>query len=169
MKIYGIAGKARSGKDTVANIINKHYKNEKVVIYPCMKDLKEYAMKISDWDGNDETKPRTLLQSLGKQIKEKYPDFFIKRMEEDINVLSEYCDIIIITGLRLIGELDFLKNKYNSTLIKVENPKDNGLTDNQKNDITETDVDNYVKYDYIVKNNGDKIKLEKIIESIIEE
>ena len=169
MKIYGIAGKARSGKDTVADIIIKHYQNKKVVIYPCTKYLKDYVMKISDWSGEDETKPRDLLQNLGKKIKEKYPDFFTKRIEEDLKVFSNYCDIIIVTGLRLIPELELLKNNYNSTIIKVENKANNGLTEKQRNDITEQDVDKYENYDFIIENNGDKTELENKIKNIIEE
>jgi len=169
MKIYGIAGKARSGKDTVAEIIVKNHKDKKIITYPITKDLKEYAMKLSNWDGKDETKPRDLLQTLGKQIKEKYPDFFIKRTEEDIKLLSKYCDIIIITGLRLIRELEFLKNNYDSTLIKVETSNDNGLTEKQKNDITEQEVDKFTNYDYIIDNNQNKENLENIIKNTIKE
>jgi len=169
MKIYGIAGKARSGKDTVADIIAKHYQDKKVVIYPCTKYLKDYVMSISNWDGKDDTKPRELLQSTGKKIKEKYPNFFTKRIEEDLKVFSNYCDIIIVTGLRLIPELELLKNNYNIILIKVESKTHNGLTESQRNDITEIEVDNYVDYDFVIDNDGDKDELKNKIKKIIEE
>ena len=56
-KIFIIYGKARHGKDTVAGIIEEYYKNEKVINLQISSSLKEYAKKISGWDGMDnETK-----------------------------------------------------------------------------------------------------------------
>lgn len=57
----------------------------------CNVYIKEYAKRISDWDGNDETKPRTLLQVLGTDIIRNTIDdkFFINRTIEDIKVYSK--------------------------------------------------------------------------------
>ena len=165
-KLFVIAGKARSGKDTIAKIIKQHA-DKKVLIYSCTNYLKNYIKDI--YGSYDETnKPREILQNLGREIKDKYPNFFINRMNEDIKFLSTYYDIIIITGVRLVKELDFLKNNFNAILIKVENNKDNNLTEKQKTDITETDVDNYHNYDYIIDNEDYK-KLESKIKKIMEE
>ncbi len=64
-----LSGKARSGKDTSLEILKKSMKYWKKVI--CLfyaSYIKEYAKKISYWDGFDQTKPRTLLQVLGTDI-----------------------------------------------------------------------------------------------------
>ncbi len=167
-KLYIIAGKARSGKDSVATIIQNHYKTKKVIKYPCTIYLKDYIKKIYNINFTQE-KPRTLLQTLGKQIKEKYPNFFLDRMKEDINYLSKNCDILIITGIRLKKELEFLKENFSPLLIKVERNIDNNLTEKQKQDITETDVDNYKNFNYIIKNNENLEKLKINIEKILEE
>ena len=83
------------------------------------------------------------------------------------SVLENYYDIIIITGVRLEKELNFLKQEFNAILIKVERNIDNNLTEKQKNDITETDMDNFKEYDYIIQNNEDINKLkEKIMEVV---
>ena len=165
-KLFVLAGKARSGKDTVARVIEKNT-SKKVLIYSCTAYLKKY---IEDIYGNydEKNKPRSLLQSLGKEIKEKYPNFFIERMEEDIRFLSNYYDIIIITGARLVKELVFLKEKLGAILIKVESLKDNDLTLDERKDITETDVDNYDNYDYKIMNT-DYHTLESEIINIMEE
>ena len=51
-KIFLIAGKARSGKDTVADIMEKYYesKNQKVVKLGFSEHIKTYAKKITGWD-----------------------------------------------------------------------------------------------------------------------
>ena len=88
-KIFIIYGKARHGNDTVAGIIEEYYKNEKVINLQISSSLKEYAKKISGWDGMDnETKPRGLLQELGTEIIRNQIDplFFVKRKIEDVKV-----------------------------------------------------------------------------------
>lgn len=167
-KLYIIAGKARSGKDSAAKIIEDHYKTKKVIKYQCTVYLKDYIKKIYNIDSTKE-KPRTLLQNLGRKIKEKYPNFFLDRMKEDITYLSKNCDILIITGIRLQKELTFLKENFDPVLIKIERNKDNNLTEKQKKDITETDVDNYKDFNYIIKNNENLGKLKTNIEKILEE
>ena len=65
-----ISGKARHGKDTVAGLIEKIYKekNKSIINLQYSSYIKEYAKKISGWDGSEETKPRTLLQELGTDV-----------------------------------------------------------------------------------------------------
>ncbi len=166
-KIYALAGKARSGKDSASLIIKNYYKGKKVLVYSCTMYLKKIIQKISDWNGDEETKPRDMLQKIGKEIKDVYPDYFIERMEEDIRFLSNYCDIIIITGVRLVKELEFLKS-HGAFLIKVCKDADNNLTLEQKKDITEIDVDNYNDYDYVLNNNEGLEELEKKLIKILE-
>ena len=45
---------------------------------------------------------------------------------------------------------------------------DNNLTENQKNHITETDLDNYNNFDYIVDNNKDYDTLKNAVIKIME-
>ena len=65
--IYLVCGRARTGKDTVANIIYNTNKEDSVKL-SYTTYLKEYLKLISDWDGSDESKPRELLQNLGTEI-----------------------------------------------------------------------------------------------------
>lgn len=69
-KIFLIAGKARHGKDTVAQMIIEEYQknNKKGLNLSLGSYIKMYAQKITDWDGNEETKPREVLQQLGTEI-----------------------------------------------------------------------------------------------------
>ncbi len=169
-KIFIISGKARSGKGEVSKIISDYYKDKKSIIISFGHYIKDYAKRISDWNGDEETKPRELLQQLGIElIKNKIDDkLFIKRIKEDIEVFSYFYDIIIVNDARLLDEIESLKNSYSdSIVIRVKNKNENNLTISQKNHITETDLDNYKYFNYIIENNGSKEDLKKQVEEIL--
>ena len=79
--IFLIAGKARSGKNTVAKIIKDNYldQKQKVVISEITKYLKKYIEEITETKITENNKPRELLQKISAVIiKDKLdmPDFF---------------------------------------------------------------------------------------------
>lgn len=170
-KIFILSGIARSGKNTVAKIIEEYYSNKKCITISFGHYIKDYAKRVSNWDGNEETKPRELLQQLGIElIKNKINDkLFINRIIDDIEVFSYFYDVIIISDARLKDEVETLKNRYsNSISIRVIRVHDNGLTEKEKNHLTETDLDKYDKFDKEVNNiNYDELKKE--VESILKE
>ena len=102
MKIIMICGKARSGKDTLAEFIMKNTNNEKICRVQIGQYIKYYAMKYFGWNGEEETKPRDLLNHLGTDIirNKINPDFHINRLIEDIEVLSYFYDTFIISDVR---------------------------------------------------------------------
>lgn len=152
--IYVLSGKAKSGKNQVANMINDFYHDKKCIQLSFAKYLKEYVKNITDWDGNEETKPRDILQSLGIDLLKKInPTLLISRVCDDIKVYSHFYDVIIITDARLIDEIETIKNNFKCITIRVLNKLDNNLTNKQKNHITEIDLDNYNKFDYVIENN----------------
>lgn len=172
-KIYIMAGKARNGKDTVSAMLDEIYtkKGKKVIkvsygVYP-----KKYGKFLCNWDGNDETKPRTELQKISVESRKINPNYVVRRVEEDINILSDYCDIIIITDARMKEEIYNIKNKFkNAISIKVERPNfESPLTEEEKNHIIETALDNYDKYDYVIKNNSTIENLKQKVLNIIKE
>ena len=61
-----IAGKARSGKNTVSKILESEFIKEKkeVIISPYTKYLKEYIHNITDWNIEDEKDLLKLLDNL---------------------------------------------------------------------------------------------------------
>ena len=103
--IFVIYGKARSGKNTITDYIKEYYnnKNMKVIDLIYAESIKNYAQKILNWDGSEETKPREFLQQLGTEIIRNKIDnnFFINRMLQDIEVYSYFYDVIIIADARL--------------------------------------------------------------------
>ena len=169
IKLFILSGKAGSGKDTVYSIIKKYYKNKKVINISFGYYIKDYVKRISSWDGNEKTKPRELLQSFGIDLVKKKIDskLFIRRILEDIIVFSHFYDIIVVTDVRLLDEIEVLKEKYPKSIsIRINRDFDNGLSDSEKNHITEIALDNYDKFDYVIEN--DKKLEEKMFEILKE-
>lgn len=170
-KIYIICGKARHGKDTIAEMI-KHYYLENhydILNLQYSSYIKDYAKKISNWDGSEETKPRELLQQLGTNIiREKIDElFFVKKLIDDIKVYSYFFDVLTISEARFKIEVDTPKQNFDDVVvIHVIRPNfDNGLTEEQKRHRTEIDLDDYENYDYTIANDGN---LEELEEKVIE-
>lgn len=170
--IFVISGKARSGKDTISNFIKKT-SNKKTLILHYASYIKEYAKIISDWDGNEDTKPRKLLQELGTDVIRKNIDelFFVNRMIEDIKVFSYFFDIIVISDARFKDEIDKIKENFNNVISVniVRTNFDNGLTEEQKNHPTEIDLDDYNKFDYKLINDGTLEELKLKVDSLLKE
>lgn len=174
-KIIILSGKARSGKDTTMSIMKNIYENngKKVINLAYGKYIKEYAKNISDWDGLDETKPRTLLNMLGTEIIRKKLDdeFFIKRMVGDIRVYSYFFDIIIISDARFKNEIDFIRQTFKDVISIhiVRNGYESELNSDEENYITEVDLDDYDNFDYIINNDGSiedlEIKISELMRS----
>ncbi len=159
MKIYMIGGKARNGKDTLANFMKKYFEKngKKTCIMHIGNYIKHFAIDYFDWDGNDETKPRTLLQHLGTdiiRIKMNKPNFFIDRLLQDIEVLDNFFDIAIISDVRLPLEFDSIKKVYPDTKkINIKRPElISELSSKEQKHITETALDDYDNYDYKIIN-----------------
>ena len=175
MKVYIIGGKARNGKDTLAEFMKKHFEenNVKACVMHIGGYIKHFAIDYFGWDGSDETKPRTLLQHLGTDIiREKMGKdlFFINRLLEDIEVLDNFYDVAIIADARLPLEFDKITEVYpDAVKIHIKRPElVSELNENEQKHITETALDNYDEYDYKVINNSLE-ELNLIAKKIVEE
>ncbi len=165
-KIYIISGKAKSGKDKMADMIIEKNKDKKCIKLSYAYYLKQYVKKITGWDGLEETKPRKILQDFGIDfLKNKIDKYFlINRVLEDVEIYSYFYDLIIITDARLIEEIEIPKQKLkNITVIRIKGDHNN-LSIEEKNHITETNLDDYKNFDYVIDNNNLEEELNKILE-----
>jgi len=159
-KIIIISGKARSGKDTIADMMKEIFdlKNIKSIKLAYADYIKDYTKNIIDWNGKDETKPRDFLQFLGTDLIRKNlgQDFFINRMIDDVKIYSYFYDVIIISDARLEREILLTKNNFEDVVsINIVRPNFvSELNSNQNKHITETGLDNYDSYDYKIINDG---------------
>lgn len=151
-KIYIISGKAKSGKDKLAYMIIGKYKNKKCIKLSYSHYLKEYVKKITGWNGLEETKPRTLLQEFGINfLKNKIDDkLLINRLITDIKVYSYFYDVIVITDARLKEEVELPRKEFDNVVTIRIKGEDNNLSITEKEHITETNLDNYNNFDYVL-------------------
>ncbi|CCY28469.1 predicted protein [Acholeplasma sp. CAG:878] len=165
--IFVLSGKAKSGKNLIADKIENYYKNKRCIQISYAFYLKNYVKNIYGWSGSEEDKPRELLQKIGIDlIKNKIDsNLLIRRVCEDIKVYSYFYDIIIITDARLKDEIEIPKRLFNNVVtIRIDSIYyDKKMTIEQMNHITETNLDNYNKFDYVI---NDFDKLEEILSKI---
>lgn len=151
MKVFVIGGKSGSGKGHVANLIKKYYdsKNEKTIITEFSKYLKLYAYEMLNYQGT-QAKPRKFLQEMGEKIRNDInQEFLINRMKEDILVYQPFYENIVIADARRILEMEAMKSYYlRCYTIYISSNKENKLTPEEKNHITETELDGYNEYDF---------------------
>ena len=161
MKIFIIGGKASSGKTTFGEYLREELKDYSYK--PCVMHITEplygYARNYFDWNSRYQDKPREFLQKVGYDIiKEKMgkKTFLLDRLFEDIEILSNFFDTFIITDARLQEEFDTIKEKYEDVVaIKLERSNfEPELSEEEKNHITEKDLDNYTDFDYIIENSN---------------
>lgn len=161
-KIWLITGKARHGKGSVAQILKELYTQDesKAVETIFAKYIKGYAIDFFGWDGKEETKHlyRDFLQKIGTEIiRERLnkPNFHVDRICEDIEILSDFFDAFIVSDTRFMNECDIPREKFGTdkvVVVKVVRENfESPLTIEQQNHPSETALDNYEDFDYVVK------------------
>jgi len=190
--LIGISGYAGSGKDLAANIIRyltdgcddymsfddymhqlfmpkfevvrfaDNLKKCASIILGCsLSELEDRRYKESnlgqEWSNNS---PRTLLQKLGA-------DFGRNMIHPDIWVNSTIATYIpekdwIVPDVRFENEADAIKNK-GGVLIRLNRITNADSTVHE----SESALDNYFKFDYIIDNNGSIDELIKVIKDIL--
>ena len=166
-KIIIISGKASSGKSLSANIIKENTNNTILLAYADY--LKMYAKNISGWDGSEDTKPRELLQHLGVELIKNNinENMLINRIIEDIKVYSYFYDYIVITDARFPNEIESIKKEFDNVISVRINRNIYNLDKKYQNHSTETGMDEYNNYDYVIDNNSDLKALEiKVMEVV---
>ena len=157
-KIICISGKQYSGKDTLAKIILNNFKDfRRMAIGDAIK--LEYG-KINNltYEEIDSNKGiyRNGLIELGNKGRAINPDYWLNKLiEVDFN--------IVVPDVRLIHEAEIFKNA-GAFLIRIEasydaRKKRGTITNN--NDITETELDLYDGFNYVIQNEFDYETLEK--------
>lgn len=174
-KIFIVSGKANCGKDTSCEIINNYVMLKELtsVNLQFSSYIKMYAKVISGWDGSEDTKPRTLLQQIGTSvIRDKIDnEFFIKRIIGDIKVYSYFCDVITISDARMPEEIDSISKEFDNVIkVRIERPNfENNLNEKERKHITETALDNYNNYDYVIVNDGTLEELSNKLKNMLDE
>ena len=175
MKTLLISGKAGSGKDTVAKIIESilHQRNKEVLILHFADLVKFYAEHYWGWNRLKDKDGRYILQYIGTELMRRtFPTYWAEIIGKflyalQLNGLYDYC---IISDWRFINEFDVVSEyAEHLTAIRIERPNYNNdnLTYEQKHHISETQLDNF-PFDWIVENSGTLTDLEDSLNIILE-
>ena len=131
MKVIAISGVARSGKDTFCNYALEFLAQKKITAQrksfadAIKRDVGPLCLQkigINPYTTNTEEKSiiRPLLVAYGTDIMRKLDeDWWIERLDEDLEVCRELNITPIITDVRYPNEITWLKEKLNGVLVHV--------------------------------------------------
>lgn len=173
--IIGISGKAGSGKDTAAKMLevlyanpdisyedftNKRYKNfadiQVVHFADTLKETAQVLFRISEWETNTQEGKKTTIDWIGKTVRELLQGIgqgLRDAIDPDlwIKILfanTENWSNYIIADVRYPNEIKAIKER-NGILLRIDR-KDAGAG----NHSSETALDNYNDWDVHIENNG---------------
>lgn len=173
--IIGISGKAESGKDTVAKMLeilyanpnisyedfaNKRYRNfadiQVVHFADILKETVQVLFVIGEWETNTQEGKRTTVDWIGKTVRELLQEVgqgLRDAIDPDIWVKALFANTedwanIIIADVRYPNELEAIKER-GGILIRIDR-KGAGAG----NHSSETALDNYNDWDFHIGNNG---------------
>lgn len=171
------SGKAQAGKDTSAKImarfLSKHH-SKRVFIIHFADVLKHICASYHNWDGTKTQEQRQILIDVAQKYRDIDQDFFVGFVASLIEIYKEEYDIFLIPDNRYLNEINILKSnkRINVHTVRVarfnsdNTPFDNGLSNEQKESISETQLDKY-PFNFFIANRKMQ-ELEVIVERVTE-
>jgi len=156
MIVIGMTGLARSGKDTVADILVGQYGFYKIGMSdPIYKIARDYY----GWDGLRDDRGRKLLQDIGTIGREYNKDVWVNYAKATIAdvinknymIISRINIRIVVCGVRYQNEVDLVRNYDSNQLWRVEGR--GGLSWDVAKHSSEQHVNEF-KVDQVINNSG---------------
>lgn len=167
MRLVVLTGKARSGKDTVAEFIRKIIGSKLDVQVVGFADAVKEAAFRTGWDGTKNTNGRSLLQFIGMRQRQENQDFWVYKLSDRIRARDTLDKLWVVVDCRFLNEASWARFA-GGKLVRILRPNfDNGLTDVQKQHPSETEMDSCV-VDWTVFNEGSLEELEDKIRIMLE-
>lgn len=151
-QIIIINGQGGVGKDTICDIVKKHYKIKVVSSIDMIKAIAIYG----GWDKQKDLKGRKLLSDLKLAFSE-YNDLPFKQMAHEIKIFKNFRDEqILFIHIREPNEIKKLVSEYPEikTLLIIK-----GQNHYEFGNMSDDNVENY-DYDFVFENNGELENLE---------
>lgn len=168
MQVITISGKAECGKDTTATVLKTELETLGYsVLITHYADLLKYVCKqFFGWNGKKDEEGRTLLQIVGTEgIRTKEPTYWVDFVKQILEFFPNEWDFVLIPDTRFPNEIDGMKEGFQTISVKIVRPNfENSLTEEQRNHVSETALDNYI-FDYIITNPGTMNGLQKEVEN----
>ena len=165
-----ISGKSASGKDTLASFMQDELeaKNSRVLIIHFADLVKFYAQEYFNWDGEKDINGRALLQRIGTDmVRAQDPDYWVDTVARFVAAMDVYhdFDVVLVPDARFPNEITRFKYyvpqaktirviRYNPDGTLFFNPV---FTSVQHKHSSETALDDYKEFDYIVEHSDDDL------------
>lgn len=168
MKVICVSGKAGSGKDTCARIMEHALQSNgsKVLLVHYADLLKFICCAFFDWNGEKDKNGRTLLQHVGTDVIRKAdPDYWVAFIANILSLFPDEWEYVLIPDARFPNELSYLTQcGFEVAHVRVVRPGNaRGLTNEQLAHTSETALDG-VEPDFVIDNNGG---LEELMERVL--
>lgn len=175
VKLILISGKAESGKDTVAKMVMHKASNGLTVITHIADKVKNVARMDFGWDSVKDEKGRALLQLIGDGGRAYNPDIWINHFIKSLEIYKNNSNVLILVpDTRYKNEVQKLVDWGNSNgaqvfTVRVERPNhENKLTEEQRKNGSETDLDNWGLWDFKIINDSTMENLDKTVDNMLE-
>lgn len=176
---FGLSGKAGAGKDTAARHLGRQG-FQSFAFADAIKDLLEIAFGFSRDQLYGDLKeapdprfgrsPRELMQYLGTEVfRGIWPEIWIWHLKRGIRNYWDNIGLrpVVVTDVRFQDEAAALRG-MGAVLIRIERDKDHRQEAGAANEhISETDLDYYGEWDYVIKNNGTEAALFEALDRIV--
>jgi len=178
--LIGLSGKAGSGKtDGAAQYLVEHYGYRAFAFADPLKELLAMALDFSAEQLHGTLKevpdprigksPRWCMQYIGTEVFKKriYARIWIEHLETDLAAFRAVHPErpAVVTDVRFADEAQALK-KLDALLIRLERAGA-GAPGGIPKHISETELDDWQAWDYVVDNNGDLTTLHAMLDRII--
>jgi hypothetical protein len=172
--ILGLSGRARVGKNAVADYLTNEYKFKQTAFAEtlkkacgCIFGLTEKQLYGDDKEIVDcfwKDTPRNILQKVGTDCLRKgyREEVWVKSLERQVKRLAP-ADIAI-TDVRFINESEAVK-EWGGLVIRIL--RDNAPAIATDSHVSETSLDNYQMWDYTIRNDGTLEDLYKKVDEML--
>ena len=175
--IIGLAGKARSGKDT-AFIYFSYHKFVRMALADPLKELCRKMFKLTKEQTDGALKevvdprygltPRSILIKVGNDMRQIHKEVWVEQLLEKIKSLPSDSRVVI-TDVRYKNEAKLLK-EAGAYLARLERhvSRDSMVNEETKQSLSETDLDDYQGWDFYLpgEQNENPQDLEKWVSKI---
>lgn len=155
-----------------------NFTNELKALYPLFGDIRfdglkqkiadvvnKLYIKPENWTEDKTDITRLILQIVGTNIIRKHidDDYWIKQLIKKVNDYTD--DVIVVTDVRFPNEIDLPHKMVEDRIVRsVKIERNTGIKSIHS---SETSLDNYNWFDYIVDNNGDLETLQQSAKTIL--
>lgn len=174
--IIGLGFLARVGKDSMASyIVEKYGYKQEVFADPIKENVGRDICGLNDeqlygnlkevLDNNWQLTPRQMFQLIGDALRSIHQDIFVVPVKRKLEEYIKNNTSVVVSDCRHLNEVKLIK-QYGGVLIRIDKEHPDKIV-GISNHITETELQNYDGWDYVIENNGTIEELYEKVDKIM--